>query len=182
MLYTNTDAKTTHTRGEERKNRIVRWVVSHPYVFPASAHTYIYISFLSRSTYHILFTLKKKSIHIHFWHQNGVNKVSCFIDFLYLTWSTNAYMNSKHMHLFFFSYISVHMPRVPYSLTKICLDTGTANSTWNCGFLPDVITPCHLWVILWWQKNKHCCFSNYGTAVKIAPSLHHTSLTLYFKL
>lgn len=75
-----------------------------------------------------------------------------------------------------------YMPRVPYSLTKICLDTGTANSMWNCGFLPDVITSCHLWVILWWQKNKHCCFSNYGAAVKIAPSLHHTSLTLYFKL
>lgn len=138
MLYTNTDAKTTHTRGEERKNRIVRWVVSHPYVFPASAHTYIYISFLSHSTYHILFTLKKKkSIHIHFWHQNGVNKVSCFIDFLYLTWSTNAYMNSKHMHLFFFSYISVL-----YATCAIFFDKDLLGH-WNCQQYVK------LWLLAW---------------------------------
>lgn len=125
-----------HTQ-EERKNRIVRWVVSHPYVFPASAHTYIYISFLSRSTYHILFTFKKKSIHIHFWHQNGVNKVSCFIDFLYLTWSTNAYMNSKHMHLFFFSYISVL-----YATCAIFFDKDLLGH-WNCQQYVK------LWLLAW---------------------------------
>lgn len=171
-----------HTQ-EERKNRIVRWVVSHPYVFPASAHTYIYISFLSRSTYHILFTLKKKNPSIY---TSDIRMVSIkfrvlSIFYIWLEAQMHIWIVNTCTCSFSLTY-QCYMPRVPYSLTKICLDTGTANSTWNCGFLPDVITSCHLWVILWWQKNKHCCFSNYGAAVKIAPSLHHTSLTLYFKL